>query len=265
MAMDPSHLGSAADGIADVVDGLEHQHGTLTALLDPLQDDGWGSPTRCEGWDVADVVLHLAQSNELAVGSATGRFPTVLHRLTAGTGPAGTVDDGVALMVAREGGAPAAEVFGRWRDGAAELRRVLLAADPHERVTWVAGDLSVMTLATTRLAETWIHTGDVAAALGTAVAPTGHLRHVARLAWRTLPYAFARAGRPPPGPVAFNLVGPSGERWDLEPEEPATTTITGPGVDLCLVAARRVAPAETALAGNGPDATAVLDLVRTYA
>jgi hypothetical protein len=36
-------------------------------------------------------------------------------------------------------------------------------------------------------------------------------------------------------------------------------------VELCLVAARRVDPADTALEAEGPDARAVLELVRTYA
>jgi hypothetical protein len=34
---------------------------------------------------------------------------------------------------------------------------------------------------------------------------------------------------------------------------------------LCAVAARRVAPSATSLVGEGPDADAVLALVRTYA
>ncbi len=253
------------EGVADVVEGLEHQHRALVGLLEPLDEEGWRRPTRCEGWEVADVVLHLVQTNELAVGSATGRLASVLDDLTAGTGPASDVDEGAALMVARQRGAPTADLLARWQDGADELRRVLLAADPHQRVNWVAGELSIRTLATTRLAETWIHTGDVADALGGVVEPTAHLRHVARLAWRTLPYAFARAGRPVPGPVAFHLLGPSGETWDFVPDEPAATIITGPGVDLCLVAARRVSPADSALVGRGPDAAAVLELVRTYA
>ena len=85
-------------------------------------------------------------------------------------------------------------------------------ADPHARVTWVAGELSIHTLATTRLAETWIHTGDVADAVDVMLVPTDRLRHIARLAWRTLPYAFGRAGRELSGPVAFELIGPDGER-----------------------------------------------------
>ena len=125
--------------------------------------------------------------------------------------------------------------------------------------------MAARTLATTRLAETWIHTGDVASGFGISLVPSERLVHVARLAWRTLPYAFARDGRDPPGPVAFELVGPSGDRWDFGTDADAPTTIRGPGVDLCLVASRRVTPEETALTGTGPDAEAVLELVRTWA
>jgi hypothetical protein len=67
------------------------------------------------------------------------------------------------------------------------------------------------------------------------------------------------------GPVAFHLTSPSGERWDFEPDEPAVTTISGPVVDMCEVAGRRMGAADTVLAGEGPDAEAVLELVRTYA
>src|SRR5438128_6373614 len=131
-----------------------------------------------------------------------------MGELAGGLAPASSIDDGADLMVARERGRPAREVEARWRSGADELARVLRACDPHQRVAWVAGELSARTLATTRLAETWIHTGDVAAGLGTVLEPTDRLWHIARLAWRTLPYAFGRAGREPTGPVAFELRSP---------------------------------------------------------
>jgi hypothetical protein len=65
--------------------------------------------------------------------------------------------------------------------------------------------------------------------------------------------------------VAFELTGPTGERWDFVPDDPAATVIRGHGPELCLVAARRVEPRQTSLSGDGPDADAVLELVRTYA
>ena len=248
-----------------IVAALADQQAELSALLVGLDEPGWQRPSRCEGWTVADVVLHLAQTNEMAVASARGRFAEAMSELAGGLAPASSVDDGADLMVARERGMPPWDVEARWRSGADELARVLRTCDPRQRVVWVAGELSARTLATTRLAETWIHTGDVAAAFGRVLAPTDRLRHVARLAWRTLPYAFARAGRELAGPVAFELCGPDGGAWDFVPDSPPLTTIRGDGSELCLVAARRVDPRDTRLRGEGPDAAAVLELVRTYA
>jgi uncharacterized protein (TIGR03084 family) len=249
----------------DIIAELAEQHAELSGLLAGLDESEWQRPSPCEGWTVADVVLHLSQTNELAIGSARGQFAEALEGLAAGLEPGRDSDDRAAAMVARERGGPPEAVRARWQAGADELSRVLGRADPHERVQWVAGELSIRTLATTRLAETWIHTGDVGEALGTHLVPTDRLRHVARLAWRTLPYAFERAGRVLAGPVAFELRGPTGDVWDFVPDIPPLTVLRGDGVELCLVAARRLLPGDTNLRVHGPDAEAVLDLVRTYA
>ena len=248
-----------------IVDALEAQQAELTTLLDGLDSEGWHRPTRCEGWDVADVVLHLVQTNVMAQGSNDGRFDEVLAGLLDGAAPAGDVDEGAAVMVDLERGLPDAELLRRWRDEAAHLTASLRAGDPDEKVTWVAGQLRRRTLATTRLAETWIHTGDVAGAIGVALPDTDRLEHIARLAWRTLPYAFEKADRPLSGPVAFELVGPSGGAWSFVPDRPAATTVRGSGAELCAVAARRVPASATSLTAEGPDGDAVLELVRTYA
>lgn len=247
------------------VAALEQELRELAGVLDRLDATQWDRPTRCEGWAVVDVMLHLAQTNEMAAASYSGRYAEVVAELTAGLPPASDVDEGAAAMVARDRHIGREAVQARWRGSADDLVASARAADPHARVPWVAGQLSARTLTVTRLAETWIHAGDVAGAIGAEQAPTPRLRHIARLAWRTLPYAFERAGRSLSGPVAFQLTGPDGEAWDLAPGSDAVTLITGPGHDLCLVAARRVPAAETGLVGTGPDATAVLDLVRTYA
>src|SRR5205085_5895224 len=110
--------------------------------------------------------LHIAQTNEMAIASATGRFADYLNDVGRRVGPATDVDDGADLMVQAERGGPVAALRARYTHGASQLRDVLAAIDPHLRVDWVAGQLSARTLATTRLAETWIHTGDVAEAIG---------------------------------------------------------------------------------------------------
>jgi uncharacterized protein (TIGR03084 family) len=248
-----------------VVAALAAQQAELGALVDGLPEARWHLPTRCSGWDVADVVIHLAQTDAMAVDSATGQFAAVTADPFGDADRPASIDAGAALMVERERGLPGNELVERWSTGADRLVEVLDGMDLSTRVTWVAGELSARTLATTRLAETWIHTGDVAGALSVEVPPTDRLHHIARLAWRTLPYAFASAGLTMEGPVAFHLLSPGGEQWDFIPEEPAVTTISGTAAELCQVAARRADPSATSLSGAGPDAGAVLTLVRTYA
>src|SRR6185436_3860925 len=113
-----------------VLNALEEQHSELAALLDDLDDAGWQRPTRCEGWTVADVVLHLAQTDQLALASAQGRFADGLEVLAGGLEGRGNVDDGAAAMVERERGLANAVLYERWRASAVALRETLEASDP---------------------------------------------------------------------------------------------------------------------------------------
>jgi uncharacterized protein (TIGR03084 family) len=250
-----------------VLEALAAEHEQLHGLVESMTPDQWAAPTRCEGWDVSDVLIHLAQTDEMAIGSATGRYDEVLARLASGIDGISSIDAGVAAMVARGKAAAGshAELVERWWSNAQNLVEVLDSIDLSSRVMWVTGELSARSMATTRLAETWIHAGDIAEAVGVALPYTDRLFDIVRLAWRTLPYAFSTAGEPMTGPVAFRLTSPSGGEWNFEPDEPALTTISGSAAELCDVASRRVDASGTSLRGDGPDAETVLRLVRTYA
>lgn len=248
-----------------VVEALAVEHAELAGLLGGLSETQWSSPTRCVGWDVSDVVLHLAQSDAMAIVSARGTLGgggAVAARTPEG---AGGVDDVAAAMVERERGLSEAELLTRWTACGDELVEVLDSMDLSTRVGWVAGDLSARTLATTRQSETWIHAGDVADAVGLERTPTDRLWFVTRLAWRTLPYAFATAGLAMAGPVSLRLDSPGGATWNLVPDEVPATTIEGSAEELCEVAAQRLDPDATSLTGSGPDVHRVLTLIRTYA
>lgn len=250
-------------GVEELVADLGAQHAELWSLLADLDPPGWAAASPCEGWDVADVVLHLHQTDELALASLRGDLAAEIETFMRAGDDA--VDAAAAASVAGARGRAGAEVGRAWSTSAAALRARLAGTDPRARLQWVVGTLSARTLAATRLAECWIHTTDVATALGTAVDPTPRLRHVARLAWRTVPYAFARAGRDLHGTVAVDLVGPDGTPWRFGLDEEPVTVVRGSGADFCAVAGRRLDPAGADLVATGPDAAAVLALVRTYA
>jgi uncharacterized protein (TIGR03084 family) len=260
---DEGHLCCA--GVDPLVTALAEQQAELASLLAGMTVVEWNAATPCEGWRVSDVVLHLAQSDEMAIASLTGRLPSPGGGDARGWTGDASVDENVATMVEQERGSPLDEVVARWTSSGDQLVGVLDTMDLSSRVRWIVGELSARSLATTRVAETWIHAGDVAAAVGVELVPSERLHLVARLAWRTLPYAFASVGRTMRGPVAFHLTSPAGELWEFQPDEPAITTIEGTASELCAVAARRRDPQDTSLRGTGPDAADVLELIRTYA
>jgi len=248
-----------------IVSALVDEQAETAKLLAGIDATTSQLASRCSGWTIADVLLHLAQSDELAIASLTGTFVAGRGGALSGWERGAPVDQNIDAMVDRERGAPFDQLVDRWKVAAAELVTVLDNMNLSTRVPWVVGELSARALATTRLSETWIHTGDIADALGVEVPPSDRLQFIARLAWRTLPHAFSMAGLTMSGPVAFRLQGPSGNTWEFLPDEPALTTVSGSAVDLCEVAARRHDAVGTTLRADGPDAANVLALVRTYA
>lgn len=247
-----------------IVTALGQQQDELAGYVVGLDEADLSAPSRCPGWSVADVLLHLAQTNEMAVASCQGRLGDAVDRLAAGLGSIGSVDDWAGAMVDKERGS-ATEARDRWVASATDQVVAFAACDPRDRVLWVAGDMAARSLATTRLTETWIHTVDAAVAYGAAPAPTDRLWHTARLVWRTVPYALDRGGHQQQGSVAFVLEAPDGTTWTFEDGPGTPTVIRGSALDLCSVAGQRAEAGETGLTGEGPDAEAVLRLMRTFA
>ena len=248
----------------DPLTSLRAQQDELATLVASASDTDLQRPSRCDGWTVSDVLLHLAQTNEMAVASVEGRLDRYVEEVASGLSQAGSIDEWAGALVDLERGEPGA-ARDRWLISAEAQAAAFASCDPAARVPWVVGEMAARTLTTTRLTESWIHTVDVAVAFGPPPPPTERLWHTARLTWRTVPYALAQAGRTASGPVAFALEAPDGTTWTFGDDEGAATTITGTALDLCTVAGQRGSAADTSLRGEGPDADDVLRLMRTFA
>jgi uncharacterized protein (TIGR03084 family) len=240
-----------------VMDDFVSEALRLQGILGLLTQAQWQADSRARGWSVADVVLHLAQSDEAVAASADGAD----HR--GDVAAAGTVDDWAARMVDTERTTPDL-VFARWREARDTAVAALRAADQERPLQWVAGPMKPATLTTTRLAEYWAHGLDITEPLGLDFPDTDRLRHIAWLAHRTLPYALSRAGEAPAA-VRCSLTAPDQvSTWTFGPDE-ADSQITGPAGAFCRVAAQRLDPADSGLRAAGPHGAAALRVVRTYA
>ena len=243
--------------MVDVIDDHAAEQQRLEDLLAALDDDAWSAPSAAAGWSIADVVLHLAQTEEAVVFSVgNAGTPQMWQR-------GGETVDGAAEAAVRAERASGQSVFERWKAARRAALEALRSADPHQRVPWVASTLTSTALATTRLAEHWAHGLDITDALGLPFPDTDRLRHIAWLGHRTLPYAYQVAGREPHD-IYCELTGPGGETWCYGPES-ADSVIRGSAGEFCRVGAHRLPPDRTSLTTEGPHAAEALRVLRNYA
>ncbi|MBK5308109.1 MAG: maleylpyruvate isomerase family mycothiol-dependent enzyme [Frankiaceae bacterium] len=244
----------------EIFDDLEVEQDRIEAVLAGLDAAAWTSPSGAPGWSVADVVLHLAQSEEAVVASVGGI--SLLDSLPATVAGATSIDDVMARWVAAEREAPAA-IFDRWRKARRAAVAALRGAEPESRLPWAAAPLKPTALATTRLAEHWAHALDVVDPLGIDFPDTDRLRHIAWLAHRSLPYGFSVAGEEPHD-VFCDLTGPDGTQWTYG-DATAESQITGSAGAFCRVGAQRLSPEASGLVTSGPHADVALRVLRNYA
>ena len=203
----------------DVVDDLEAEQDRLEAVLAGLSPAQWTASSAAAGWSIADVVLHLAQTEEAVAATLSGEAEPANWRRFAGS-----VDDAMARMVAAERDSPPT-IFDRWRLARRASVAGLRAADPARPVRWAVGTVKPRTLATTRLAEHWAHALDIVTPLNLDYPDTARLRHIAWLGFTTLPYAFRLAGQHYT-PITCDLTAPDGTHWHF-----GTPPTGGPAVD----------------------------------
>jgi uncharacterized protein (TIGR03084 family) len=245
--------------VAALIADLEAEQSTLLDVVRSLDADAWLRPTPAWGWDVRDTIAHLADTDEMALDTMRGG-PYAINTLAAHAASGEDVTYHGVLRGRRMSGR---DVAAWWERASAEERAALAELAPDTRVAWGIG-MRAPSFVTARLMETWAHSLDVHAALGTTPRDTDRLRHVAWLATRALPYAYGVAGREPPSaPVYVELTLPSGAPWTNGPAD-AADRITGTAGEYCRVFTHRMAATDTALVVEGDAAQSAIEVARAF-
>ena len=242
----------------DLRGDLAAERAELVALLRTRDEADWAAPTPATPWTVRDQVVHLGHFDHAAALAAARpeEFAAEKERAFAGL----EAYEAGWLAQGPKGGA----ALEWWLDHIARFDAVYASLPDRDRVAWFGPDMSVASMLTARLMETWAHGQDICDALGVERAGTARLRHVAHLAVRARPFSYAGRGLAVPDEaVRVELDAPDGDRWVLAPE--GTQRVTGPALDFCLVLTKRRHPDETALTTDGPLARQWLDIGQAYA
>ena len=256
-----------ADPLSELFEDLHAEHEALDAVVAPLPDDAWDSPTPAAGWRVRDQIGHLAYFDD------TGRQAAVDPDAFIADRDRGLADlDAFSAQTERLG----RELTGfmllsAWRAARAAMLDALAdlaETDGSARLPWYGPPMSLRSFTTARLMETWAHGQDIVDGLGLPidVRPiTDRLRHVAFLGCATRGWSYTVRGQSPPdAPVRVELSLPSGDMF-TQGDDDAADAVRGTALDFCLVVTQRRNVADTSLSVVGPVAEEWMSIAQCFA
>jgi uncharacterized protein (TIGR03084 family) len=242
--------------IDELCDDLLAERAGLMTLLTPLNEGDWLTSTPAPNWSILDQVTHLAFFDEAARTAILEPESFIAQRAEAMEDVDGFVDR-VTKSQRHLGGVDALP----WLEHAgAAFVGTARYADAKVRTPWYGPDMSLASMITSRIMETWAHGQDVRDALGVSAGSSRCLRHVAFLGWRAVANSFLARGRPVPAePVRVEL-----DECTFGNED-AVNVVRGPALDFCLVVTQRRHPDDTSLVAEGPVAREWLTIAQAYA
>jgi uncharacterized protein (TIGR03083 family) len=216
MEVTPRYEGSAIVAVAregaEVGPALVRQRRRLQATLASLGDDDWRAPSRCEGWSVQDVAVHVDGVNRFwnwSITSGLAGTPTrLLEHFDPKATPAALVD------AARAAGAEPAETLAALGESSEALCTQVAALGGEQWATIAEappGHVPMVAVAHHALWDCWVHERDIALPLGLTVAEEPDevmacLRYVAALG----PAFALQSGASFPATLALETTDPTG-------------------------------------------------------
>ncbi len=252
----------------EILSDLVAEQQALDQFLQRINERQWNLPTSAPGWSIKDTVSHLAYAERFAA-QILAEGSSVVDAVKDQD-----IDEWTALGITEGREMRYQQVIEWWRNSRADVVDALSRMEGTDRVPWFHGDMSARAFGTLRLMETWAHGLDVKDAMEGLLtydeeeedptADTSRIRHVAWLAHRMLPFAFAEAGEDfPDSGVRLELMGPRYARWVYGPED-ASDIIKGVAGEWCRIAVHRMDSTTSSLKTEGDNAETAINVVRTY-
>lgn len=235
----------------------------LCALLSPLSNSDFETPTQFKGWTINNIIRHLHVWNiavdlSLHDEAAFGAFvAAMMAGVRGGKLPAFEASylDGLSGHALRNA----------WIERVKATAAAFATTDPKRRLKWVGPDMSALSSITARLMETWAHAQAIYDALGVERQDSDRIGNIVRLGVNTWGFTWKNRGMEPPGEMPkLRLSAPSGAVWEYgEPSE--SGMISGSATEFCQVVTQCRNIADTALAVTGEVAHQWMDIAQCFA
>lgn len=192
----------------------------IAALLEPLSDAAFDTPTLFKGWTINDIVGHLHVWNIAADETlhAPDDFAEFI-KMAMGALMAGKSHQEMQgeYLQGRAGRA----LFEDWKAYYPQMTERYMRADPDARVKWAGPDMSVRSCIIARQMEHWSHAQAMFDVLGETRVNADRLKNVAHIGVTTYSWSFKVKNMEPILPKPYvRLTAPSGAIWEWnDPQE----------------------------------------------
>jgi uncharacterized protein (TIGR03084 family) len=233
----------------------------LFALLAPLPDSAFETPTQFKGWTINNILRHLHVWNIAADLSLNdeGAFAAFISQMAAGV-RGGQLTDFEAVYLDNLSGQ---KLCAAWVAAFQNAAQHFGAADPKARVKWVGPDMSAISSVTARLMETWAHAQAIYDVVGVARADTDRIGNIVRLGVNTYGWTWKNRRMDPPGPMPrLLLAAPSGALWQYGE---GADCIEGNATEFCQVVTQCRSIADTSLEVTGEVARQWMAVAQCFA
>jgi uncharacterized protein (TIGR03084 family) len=246
--------------LSDVFTDFTAEGEALDKILAGLDARQWALPTPAPGWTIKHQVAHMASVFRIAGLAASD--PDLFIKQTAGADK--DFDGAVAQMLKPYLAASPEDLLVKWRAERDTAIGALAALPPGQLVPWVARQLPASVLACAGMMELFAHGQDITDTIGVHREVNDSIGHLAWFTTRNRDFGYLIRGlTPPEAEFRYELTAPSGEAWQFGPAD-ADQRITGPALDLCLLATRRRHRDDLAIHATGTDAEQWLDIAQAY-
>ena len=235
----------------------------LSALLAPLSDAEFETPTQFKGWTINNILRHLHVWNiaaDLSLEDEAG-FTEFLQQMVAGI-RGGRLPDFESTYLA---GLSGQQLRQTWIARAQIMTEHFAAAEPKQRLKWVGPDMSALSSITARLMETWAHGQAIYDVLGAVRQDGDRISNIVRLGVNTWGWTWKNRRMEPPGPMPhLQLKAPSGALWEYG-DVSESGLIEGSATEFCQVVTQCRNIADTNLRVSGDIAKQWMAVAQCFA
>ena len=235
----------------------------LAAVLEPLSEADFFTPTQFKGWTIDDVLGHLHILNHAAALALESDeafhafFATTSKVMQAG----GSMIDAQRPWIRDLKGRA---LFQAWLALSETVADGFANADPKARLAWAGPSMSARSSITARQMETWAHGHEVFDLLGVERVDSDRIKNIVVLGVNTFGWAYQVRGQLPPGMMPYvELTAPSGVIWRFGDE--SSDKVVGSALGFAQAVTQTRHWSDTDLKVTGPQSRMWMDIAQCFA